>query len=169
MKISNQSKLISKSMNYQKNYFLYSSSVFLCVLCGFILLFCGKQGKPQLLETAEISIMRNGEKIAVVKAELAKTEEQRAKGLMFRKELADGHGMLFIFDKEEIRSFWMENTYVPLSIAYIAANGRIVDIKDMRPLDRSSVKSNRSVRYALEVPQGWFNRANVKPGDSLVW
>jgi uncharacterized membrane protein (UPF0127 family) len=87
---------------------------------------------------------------------------------MFRKRLADGEGMLFIFERDEALSFWMKNTLIPLSIAFIASDGRIIDIKDMRPLDLSSVKSSRSVRYALEVPQGWFNRVNVRPGDKII-
>jgi len=61
--------------------------------------------------------------------------------------------------------FFGENTVIPLSIAFIASDGRITEIKDMQPLDLSAVKSSRSVRYALETPQGWFSRAGVKPGD----
>jgi uncharacterized membrane protein (UPF0127 family) len=59
----------------------------------------------------------------------------------------------------------MKNTFIPLSIAFIAADGRITEIRDMQPHDESPVRSSRSVRYALEVPQGWFGRAGVKPGD----
>jgi uncharacterized membrane protein (UPF0127 family) len=62
----------------------------------------------------------------------------------------------------------MKNTIIPLSIAFIASDGRIIDIKDMRPNDLNAVKSSRSVRYALEVPQGWFGRAGVKPGDIVI-
>jgi uncharacterized membrane protein (UPF0127 family) len=103
-----------------------------------------------------------------VKAELAQTESERATGLMYRKELKDGSGMLFIFDRDEMLSFWMKNTLIPLSIAYIAFDGRIVEIHDMEPGNLNPVKSGRSVRYALEVPQGWFGRAGIVPGDRLV-
>jgi uncharacterized membrane protein (UPF0127 family) len=86
---------------------------------------------------------------------------------MFRRELAAGAGMLFIFEDDQVRSFWMKNTFIPLSIAYILYDGTIVDIRDMRPGDLSPVHSSRSARYALEVPQGWFASAGIRPGDRL--
>ena len=92
----------------------------------------------------------------VVKAEIAVTQEERTKGLMHRKNLADGEGMFFVFDRDEVLSFWMKNTSIPLSIAFIAYDGRIVEIKNMYPMDVNSTQSGRSVRYALEAPQGWF-------------
>jgi uncharacterized membrane protein (UPF0127 family) len=97
--------------------------------------------------------------------EIARTEAERARGLMYRKSLNDGKGMLFVFEKDEILSFWMKNTLIPLSIAFIASDGRILEIRDMEPESLIPVKSSRSVRYALEVPRGWFDRAGVKPGD----
>ena len=102
-----------------------------------------------------------------LKAELARTPAQQQQGYMYRKEVKDGEAMLFIFDKDDILSFWMKNTLVPLSIAYIAQDGRILEIYDMKPGDLNPVRSSRSVRYALEVPQGWFGRAGVEPGDVL--
>jgi uncharacterized membrane protein (UPF0127 family) len=103
-----------------------------------------------------------------VEAELARTDRERETGLMFRTELEDGRGMLFIFEHDQVLSFWMKNTFIPLSIAYIAYDGTIVDIRDMQPRVLHSVQSTRSVRYALEVPQGWFARAGVKPGDRVL-
>jgi uncharacterized membrane protein (UPF0127 family) len=123
---------------------------------------------PKKLAAADLRIERSGAAAVWVKAELARTPEERSRGLMFRKRLADGEGMLFIFERDEALSFWMKNTVIPLSIAFISADGRIVEIRDMRPNDQSSVRSSRSVRYALEVPQGWFNRVNVKPGDKII-
>jgi uncharacterized membrane protein (UPF0127 family) len=73
--------------------------------------------------------------------------------------------MLFIFDRDQVLSFWMKNTLIPLSIAFIASDGRILQIKDMEPLSLSTVNSDRSVRYALEVPRGWFSRAGIAIGD----
>jgi uncharacterized membrane protein (UPF0127 family) len=84
---------------------------------------------------------------------------------MYRKSLDDGKGMLFVFDRDESLSFWMKNTLIPLSIAFIASDGRILEIRDMEPESLTPVHSSRSVRYALEVPQGWFDRAGVKPED----
>jgi uncharacterized membrane protein (UPF0127 family) len=66
-------------------------------------------------------------------------------------------------------SFWMKNTLIPLSIAFIATDGRIIEIKDMEPLNLSPVQSSRSVRYALEVPQGWFSRAGIGVGDIIQY
>jgi len=98
---------------------------------------------------------------------MAITDAQRAQGLMYRKDLKDGEGMLFIFEQDQILSFWMKNTLIPLSIAYIASDGRIIEIYDMEPGNLNPVYSSRSVRYALEVPQGWFGRAGLGPGDRL--
>jgi uncharacterized membrane protein (UPF0127 family) len=133
----------------------------------FLFIFCFNIAScsPQKLTVREIPIERDGQSIAVVKAEIAVTQEERAKGLMYRKNLPDGEGMLFIFERDEVLSFWMKNTTIPLSIAYIASDGRIIDVKDMYPLDLNSVSSSRSVRYALEVPQGWFSRAGIRTGD----
>jgi len=133
----------------------------------FILCFSFVACRHEKLPVKKIEIERGGQVIAVVKAEIAVSQEERSKGLMYRKSLKDGNGMLFIFEKDEVMSFWMKNTYIPLSIAFIAGNGKIIDIKDMYPLDTNSVFSSRSVRYALEAPQGWFLRAGVKEGDSI--
>jgi uncharacterized membrane protein (UPF0127 family) len=113
----------------------------------------------------EITVEREGYIIATIKAEIAVSVEERSLGLMYRKNLPDGEGMLFIYDKDQIMSFWMKNTNIPLSIAFIASDGKIIEIKDMYPHDENSVLSSRSVRYALEVPQGWFFRAGIIPGD----
>ena len=120
---------------------------------------------PQKLETALLTIERAGSSPEKITVEIARTEEERAQGLMHRKKLPDGEGMIFIFDRDQQLSFWMKNTVIPLSIAFIASDGRITEIRDMQPLDLNSVKSSRSVRYALETPQGWFERTGIKPGD----
>jgi hypothetical protein len=104
---------------------------------------------------------------ALVLAELARTEAERERGLMFRTSLPEGTGMLFIFDRDDRLGFWMKNTKIPLSIAYVASDGTIRQISDMEPQSLATVPSERSVRYALEVPQGWFGRAGVKVGDKL--
>ena len=100
-------------------------------------------------------------------AEIARTPEQRELGYMFREEINDGEGMLFIFEHDQILSFWMKNTFVPLSIAFILYNGTIVEIFDLEPENLNPVRSSRSVRYALEVPQNWFSRVGLGPGDRL--
>jgi len=100
-------------------------------------------------------------------AELARTEEQRERGLMFRQSLPDGTGMLFAFDKDDLLAFWMKNTKLPLSLAYIASDGTIRQIVDLQPESLASVTAERSVRYALEVPRGWFERSGVRVGDKV--
>ena len=117
-------------------------------------------------EKRELAIEGSRGKVTIM-AEIAQTPGQREQGLMYRKELKDGEGMLFIFERDQMLSFWMKNTLVPLSIAYIASDGRILEVYDMQPGNLAPVKSSRSVRYALEVPQGWFSRAGLGPGDKL--
>jgi uncharacterized membrane protein (UPF0127 family) len=134
----------------------YLSIFFLCFLFS-----CSSQKLP----VQEIPIERDGIEVALVKAEVARTPEERNKGLMYRKDLPEGEGMFFIFERDDVLSFWMKNTSIPLSIAFIAYDGRIIDIKDMYPHNETSVHSSRSARYALEVPQGWFSRAGVQSGD----
>jgi uncharacterized membrane protein (UPF0127 family) len=102
-----------------------------------------------------------------IRVEIARTDAERARGLMNRPSLPDGEGMLFVFEGEQILSFWMKNTLIPLSIAFIRTDGRIAEIRDMQALDITTVRSSRSARYALEVPQGWFTRAGISPGDYL--
>ena len=86
---------------------------------------------------------------------------------MFRKNIPEGTGMLFVFEKEQLLTFWMKNTPTPLSIAYIDSNGIIKDIFDMQPLSLETIASTTKVRYALEVPQGWFAKEGIEVGDSL--
>lgn len=119
------------------------------------------QGKAQ--DRLPTAILRSGG--ISLEAELAITQDQQTAGLMFRTELADGQGMLFVYDRDRIMSFWMKNTLVPLSIAYLSADGTIREIFDMRPLSLEAITGTRHARYALEVPQGWFERVGLKPGD----
>ena len=99
-----------------------------------------------------------------VLVEVADEELERNRGLMFRKSLEDGKGMLFVFEKDEKVAFWMKNTTLPLSIAYMGADGTIHQILDLEPLSEEPRPSDRSVRYALEVPKGWFSRAGLGVG-----
>ena len=101
-------------------------------------------------------------------AEVADDEAERTRGLMHRTELADGKGMLFVFESDQRLSFWMKNTRIPLSIAYILSDGTIARILDLEPYSEQPRSSDRSVRYALEVPRGWFARAGVAEGDRVV-
>ena len=87
---------------------------------------------------------------------------------MFRQELEENAGMLFVFDREDTHSFWMKNTYLPLSIAFIDEGGRILQIKKMKPLDEKiHYISKAPIRYALEVNQGWFEKYQINIGDTI--
>ena len=97
--------------------------------------------------------------------EVARTEEERAKGLMNRKSLGKEDGMLFIFEEPGYHGFWMKNTFIPLSIAFIDREGKIVAITDMKPLTLSTHNPPRPILYALEMNQGWFASKGIKVGD----
>ena len=99
--------------------------------------------------------------------EIADTAEKRAAGLMFRENLAEDSGMLFVFKKPERISFWMYNTVVPLSIAFIDEKGIILQIEDMQPKDLTPVASINKALYALEVNKGWFEKNKIKEGDLI--
>ena len=106
---------------------------------------------------------------STVKAEVADENDERTIGLMGRTELADGEGMLFVFRTPRPLGFWMGDTLVPLSIAYINAAGSIREIHDLRPLAEAPAASTfRDLVYALEVPQGWFTRHKILAGDKIL-
>jgi uncharacterized membrane protein (UPF0127 family) len=124
-------------------------------------------GENIRFEKRELTFEGSGVPVTIT-AEIARTERERERGLMFRKEIKDGEGMFFIFEKDQLLSFWMKNTLVPLSIAYISRDGVILEIRDLEPGNLRPVVSGRSCRYALEVPRGWFDREGLGPGDRLV-
>ena len=100
-----------------------------------------------------------------VRAEIARTPAERARGLMERDTLPPGRGMLFVFEDLDVRSFWMGNTYIALDIAFIDADLRIVDIQAMEPLTTDSHVSRFPAMFALEVPQGWFQEHGIGVGS----
>jgi uncharacterized membrane protein (UPF0127 family) len=121
------------------------------------------------LKIAELTLETAGGGAPVrLRAELARTETERARGLMYRTSLPDGEGMLFVFERDQVLSFWMKDTLIPLSIAFISYDGRLLEIYDMHVRDVTPVNSRRAVRYALEVPRGWFERAGIAVGDRLI-
>jgi len=100
-----------------------------------------------------------------IRVEVAKTPEERARGLMWRKHLGRDEGMLFIFENEDYHGFWMKDTLIPLSIAFIDKEGRIVKIAEMKPLTLESHTPPKPVLYALEMNKGWFSTQGIKVGD----
>jgi uncharacterized protein len=115
-----------------------------------------------------LTIEASGGESVEVRVEIADEPEEQATGLMNRTALGEDRGMLFVFPSEEDRSFWMKDTLIPLSIAYMDSEGRIVDIQDMKALDDDPphYESAEPARYALEVNKGFFEERGVKVGDS---
>jgi uncharacterized protein len=105
----------------------------------------------------------------ILEVELANTPLKRSLGLMYRSELPFNSGMLFVFPQSKNLSFWMKDTHIPLSIAYIDENGFIKNIENMNPEDITSIKSNSPCKFALEVNQGWFEKNKIRTGDKVMW
>lgn len=142
----------------KKNFLTLTAILFFCTL-----LSCNSSKLP----VKDLVITTADGSTYTVNAEIAKTNEDRMKGYMEREKIPEGTGMLFIFENDQVLSFWMKNTPTPLSIAYIDSKGKIRDIFDMKPYCLDSIMSSVSVRYALEVPQGWFKKNNINPGDYI--
>lgn len=141
-------------MTYIKTFFLSLS----LLLGGSAL----AQEGPQRLPKTQLSAGMH-----LIQAEVAQTEEQRASGLMHRREMAQNAGMLFVFERAGVQCFWMKNTLIPLAIAFVADDGSIVNVAEMQALSEASHCSAKPVRYALEMNQGWFSKRGLKAGDKL--
>lgn len=122
----------------------------------------GAQPGPQSLPTIRI-----GAGMYNIRAEVAARPEQRQIGLMHRRQMGTNDGMLFVFERAEMHCFWMRNTLIPLSIAFLDEDGSIVNIADMKPLDETSHCPAKAVRFALEMNVGWFERRGLKAGSKL--
>jgi uncharacterized membrane protein (UPF0127 family) len=135
------------------------------LLAGFLLLAVPEEGvRGQEGSKVFVELSVKGKKI---KAEVARTEEEKSRGLMFREKMGPEEGMLFIYEREEFLSFWMKNTPLPLSIAFLDRNGRIVDLQDMEPFNLRTHTSARPAKYALEMNRNWFRKNGVKVGDVI--
>ncbi len=102
--------------------------------------------------------------VYMINAEMAISEEERSRGLMFREKLGPNDGMVFRFANNGRACMWMKNTLLPLSVAFIAEDGRIINIEDMAPQTLEPHCAQQPVRYALEMNRGWFSKRNIKPG-----
>lgn len=124
---------------------------------------CSDGPAPLRLEKTEMQL--KGRSIVV---ELARSPEEQMRGLMFRRSLGADHGMLFMYDSPRVMSFWMKNTRIPLSIAFIDGSGRIVQIEPMEPYDAVTRHvSQQPAMYALEMNRGWFEKNGVGVGDRM--
>jgi uncharacterized membrane protein (UPF0127 family) len=102
-----------------------------------------------------------------ITAQVALTPQQRQIGLMHRKDMPQPEGMLFVFEEPSVQCFWMKNTLLPLTAAFVADDGTIVNLVDMKPQSTDSHCSTKPVRYVLEMNQGWFAKKGIKAGASL--
>lgn len=115
-------------------------------------------------EDGKIALKIGKRKLSV---EYADSHEERALGLMYRRVLCEDCGMLFKFDSSRVGSIWMKNTFIPLDLAYITAEGEIVDILQLQPHDLTPVRSSMLVLYALEMNDGWFAKQDIRVGDKV--
>jgi uncharacterized membrane protein (UPF0127 family) len=104
----------------------------------------------------------------VIDAQVALTPEQRQTGLMLRKEMPQHEGMIFVFEQTSQQCFWMKNTLLPLTAAFVADDGTIVNMADMKPETTDPHCSAKPVRYVLEMNKGWFAKKGIKPGSKLA-
>ena len=122
-----------------------------------------QSGPQPILPSTELRV--SGLKI---QAEVADEEHERAAGLMFRETLGGNSGMLFVMPAPGPAGFWMKNTLLPLSIAYIDSRGTIMELHDLEPHNETPVPSRfRNIAYALEMPRGWFTKNNIWPGERI--
>lgn len=103
-----------------------------------------------------------------IDAQVAQSPDQRSTGLMFRKQMPQHEGMLFVFEQPGVQCFWMKNTLLPLTAAFVADSGEIVNLADMKPQTTESHCSTRPVRFVLEMNQGWFSKRGIKAGTRLA-
>ena len=103
----------------------------------------------------------------LIDAQIARTPEQRQIGLMMRKDMPQQEGMMFVFEHATRQCFWMKNTLLPLTAAFVADDGRIVNLVDMKPHTEDPHCSDEPVRYVLEMNKGWFAKKGIKPGSKL--
>ncbi len=132
----------------------------------FILLAAGSGGCKQELKsdlpTAKLTLRQHA-----ITVEVANKAATRMTGLMFRRSLPADQGMLFVFADDTVRAFWMKNTQIPLSIAFIDEQGKIVNILEMPPYSEDQFFSQGPAKYALEMNTGWFSRNGLKAGDMV--
>ena len=136
-------------------------------LLGALLASLSASGQAQEMPQPRLPTVTLQAGMHKITAEVARTPQQQQIGMMMRTQMAQHEGMLFVFDDVSPRCFWMKNTLLPLSIAFIADDGRIVNLADMQPRSEASHCSTEPVRYALEMNQGWFGKRGIQAGYRL--
>lgn len=136
-------------------------------LLAALLLACASSSWSQARPQMDLPRTKLTAGMHLIDAQVAKTPEQRQIGLMHREQMPTQEGMLFVFEKPATQCFWMKNTLLPLSAAFVADDGRIVNLVDMKPKTTDSHCSTEPVRYVLEMNQGWFAKRGVAAGSRL--
>ena len=131
-------------------------------------LLLGPLGYAQDLPQLDLPRTKLSAGMHLIDAQLAATPEQRSIGLMFRRNMPASEGMLFVFEQASQQCFWMKNTLLPLSAAFLTDDGRVVNLVDMKPQTTDSHCSAQPVRYVLEMNQGWFAKKGIKVGSRLA-
>ena len=127
----------------------------------------GNLAQAQNLPQMDLPRIQLSAGMHLIDTQLATTDQQRATGLMFRKEMPQTEGMLFVFEQASQQCFWMKNTLLPLTAAFVANDGTIVNLADMKPQTTDSHCSSQPVRFVLEMNQGWFAKKGIKAGSKL--
>jgi uncharacterized membrane protein (UPF0127 family) len=122
------------------------------------------QERPQL----DLPVTQLQAGMHLIRAQVAQRPDERATGLMHRREMPPNEGMLFVFEQPGVQCFWMKNTLIPLAIAFVDDAGTVVNVREMQPGALNSHCSDKPVRYALEMNQGWFAKRGIKPGSVLT-
>lgn len=141
------------------NYF----SIALLGLAGTVSGLTEAQNAPQM----DLPRLKLSAGMHLIDTQIAASAEQRATGLMHRASMPQTEGMLFVFERAAVQCFWMKNTLLPLTAAFVADDGRIVNLADMQPQTTESHCSTQPVRYVLEMNQGWFGKKGIKTGAKL--
>lgn len=140
---------------------------FAAILALALAVACGGDSEGGRLRTATLTVSGGDGVRQELSVELARSAAERARGLMFREELAEDSGMLFVYEQDTETGFWMKDTPIPLSIAFISAEGTILDVQEMEPFSTDLHKPPAPYRYALEVNQGWFQEGGFAEGDRV--
>jgi uncharacterized membrane protein (UPF0127 family) len=131
------------------------------------LLTLGNLAQAENLPQMDLPRIQIAAGMHLIDTQIASTEQQRATGLMFRKDMPQTEGMLFVFEQASQQCFWMKNTLLPLSAAFVADDGTIVNLVEMKPQTTDSHCSTQPVRFVLEMNQGWFQKKGIKTGFKL--
>ncbi len=140
------------------------------IVCLGVFLWMGswEDNSVDFENSVELALVsENGEEI-MIDVELAENVAEKAEGLSERESLGENIGMLFVYEENVLHGFWMEDTYIPLSIAFISSDGKIIDIQDMEPRSIEYHKPEIPYRYALEVNQGFFNKYGISENDKIL-